>query len=491
MLRLPVLCLMLAPLVSGADVKSKIDQILASSPALANAFAGLQVIGLNDGQTHYQLNSDNLFTPASNMKLFTSALALMRLGPEYRFTTQIVADHAIDSDGTLEGDLVLVGGGDPSLSGRTYPYEYRADSPPGASYSFRGVEELADRLVARGLKRIDGDIAGDDRRYLWEPHPDVWSLGDSTWEYGAPVSALILNDNSLALNIRPAARAGDTAELRLSPSQEYYSIDNRVRTGTGVERKVEFERKPASRELHIQGVVPVKDPGVSELLAIDDPALYAAQVLRYALQRRGVAIHGQAVARHRFAGEAEQPASTPVVLAERTSPPLAELLRVVDKVSQNLHAEVMLREVGFAARHIGSREAGLVEMREFLREIGIPKDQYVFTDGSGLSRSTLVTPAAIATLLTYMYKSSFRDVWIGLLPIAGADGTLANRFRGHPEALAIHAKTGTLAHVRALSGYVIAPQRQPLVFSLLVNNANAPASDVAQAMEGIVLALLD
>jgi D-alanyl-D-alanine carboxypeptidase/D-alanyl-D-alanine-endopeptidase (penicillin-binding protein 4) len=151
----------------------------------------------------------------------------------------------------------------------------------------------------------------------------------------------------------------------------------------------------------------------------------------------------------------------------------------------------MLREVGFVRRHVGSRAAGLEEMQEFLREIGISKDQYVFNDGSGLSRSTLVTPSAIATLLAYMYRSSYRDLWIRLLPIGGADGTLANRFHDHPEAVSIHAKTGTLAHVRALSGYALAPQRPPLVFSALINNANAPASEVAQALDQIALALLD
>ncbi|HYL34905.1 MAG TPA: D-alanyl-D-alanine carboxypeptidase/D-alanyl-D-alanine-endopeptidase [Bryobacteraceae bacterium] len=494
--RVLLLWLMLAPLAASADFKSKIDQVLANSPALSNAFIGIQVSSLNDGQTLYQLNSDRLFTPASNMKLFTTALALLRLGPEYRFRTQLAADHAIDATGALEGDLVFIGGGDPSLSGRTYPYEYRPGSAPGSGYSFRGVEELAGQLIARGLKRIDGNIIGDDRRYRWEPHPDPWSIGDSTWEYGAPVSALILNDNSLALMLRPGTRAGDLAQLWLSPPLEYFSIDNRVRTESDVERKLEIERKPASRELRLRGVLPMKDPGESELLAIDDPALYAAEVLRDALQRRGVAIHGQAVMRHRFADDAQKPTASPeiqapVVLAERVSPPLSELLQVVDKVSQNLHAEVLLREVGFLRRHNGSRAGGIDEIQEFLREIGVAKEQYVFTDGSGLSRSTLVTPAAIATLLAFMYKSSYRELWTSLLPIGGVDGTLATRFHDHPEAASVHAKTGTLAHVRALSGYVSGPDRPPLAFSILVNNANAPASDIAQALDRIVLALLD
>lgn len=487
------LCAALLPLRASDNLAGRLDAIVQGSPALAGATVGLQVVRLSDGKILYQNNSGHWFVPASNMKLFTSALALVRLGPDFRFKTEIVSPHPIDTAGLLAGDLVLVGGGDPSLSGRSYPYQYQPGVAAGSSYSFRAIEEFANQLIARGLKRVDGDIVGDDRRYVWEPRPGGWSMDDAEWEYGAPVSALILDDNSFALTLRPGAHAGDLAQVWLKPAFEYFSIDNRVRTAAGGERKVEIER--AGRQVHLRGVLPVRDPGMTELLAIDDPAQYAAEVLRDALERRGVAIHGQAVARHRFADEsADDPgaASEPrVVLANRASPPLAELLQVTDKVSQNLHAEVMLREVSYLKKQPGSREAGLAEMQEFLREIGLGKDCCQLTDGSGLSRGTLVTPAAVAGLLVYMYRSSYRDVWLSLLPIAGADGTLATRFENHPEARAIHAKTGSLAHVRAMSGYVMVPGRDPLAFSLLVNNATAPGPEVARAIDRIALALVE
>ena len=487
----PVLLLILAPLWGQSELGSRLDSVLRNSPALAGASVGLQVVRLSDGKILYQHNSDHWFTPASNMKLFTSALALMRLGPDFRFRTQVAAEKGIDATGTLAGDLVLVGGGDPSLSGRSYPYQYQPLAAPGSNYSFESIEQLVDQLVARGLKRVDGDIVGDDRRYVWEPRPRGWSFDDAEWEYGAPVSALILNDNSFALTLRPGAHAGDLAQVWLTPPFEYFSIDNRVVTGAGPERKVEIERDSGGREVHVRGVLRARDAGMSELLAVDDPARYAAEVLRDALERRGIVVRGQAAARHQFADDAdEQPGSTPrEILASRESPALGELLQVVDKVSQNLHAEVLLREVGFAKNHRGSREAGLAEMQQFLREIGLAKDCCQLTDGSGLSRGTLVTPAAIAKLLAYMYKSSQRDLWVSLLPIAGADGTLANRFEDHPEARAIHAKTGTLAHVRAMSGYVMVPGREPLAFSLLVNNETAPGPEVTRAMDRIALAL--
>ena len=492
----PLLFLTLAlSAASGADLKSKIDELVSKSSAVANAFTGLQVVSLPSGRVLYESNHNRLFTPASNMKLFTTALALARLGPQYRFKTQITSDRPIDANGILAGDLIFAGGGDPTLSGREYPYQYHAGTPGGANYSFRAVEELADQLVGRGLKRINGDIVGDDRRYVWEPHGEGWSTGDALWEYGAPVSALILNDNSFAVTIRPAAHRGDLAHITLSPSLEYFSIDNRVRTEAGGARKVAFDRSANGRQLHVAGVIPAGDDGITELLAVDDPAVYAAEVLRDALLRRGVEVKGSAVARHRFSDDAPDPAeattSPGIVMAERTSPPLSEILRVVDKVSQNLHAEVMLREAGLVTGHSGSREGGLADMQDFLTGAGISKDAYRFKDGSGLSRGTLVSPSAITKLLVYMYKSNIRELWMSLLPIGGVDGTLATRFKEHPEAQTIRAKTGSLSHVRTMSGYADTSRYGPVAFSFLVNNFDAPTVEISRLLDQIGVALIE
>lgn len=474
--------------LSGADIPSEIDDLIANSPALANGYIGIEIVSLTDGHVLYERNQDHLFVPASNTKLFTTALALIRLGPEYRFTTQIVAGRPIDSSGTLSGDLVLVGGGDPSLSGREYPYRYRPNAP--ADYSFRAIEDFGAQLAARGLKRVDGDIVGDDQRYVWSPYAAGWSFGDAAWEYGAPVSALIVNDNSFALSLRPAAQAGEPARVSLTPTFEYFTIDNQVRTIMSGERKIDVERTPSRHQLRLNGTIPIDDPGLTQLLAVDDPALYVATVLREVLIRQGVSIQGRAVARHRFPGDVNDPTKPHVVLAERSSPLLAEILQVVDKVSQNLHAEVLLREIGFFMRHAGTREAGLADLSDFLSDVGIPKDDYRFADGSGLSRNTLVTPAAITKLLAYMYRTPNRDVWTNLLPIAGVDGTLATRFPDHPEAHTIHAKTGTLSHVRANSGYLDSPEYGPLAFSILVNNYDAPTSDINKFLDAVELLLL-
>ncbi len=485
-----LLLALIAPLATASDLPTRLDRIVDASSALSRAFVGMRVVRLSDGHVLYARNSERLFVPASNMKLFTTALALSKLGADYRLTTQVGSEVPVDADGTLPGDLELVGGGDPSLSGREYPY--RSHAPPAAVYSFSPLDALADQLVAKcGLKRIAGDIVGDDTRYVWEPQPGPWSSDSATREYGAPVSALIVDDNAFALTLRPAGRAGDLARITLTPPFENFAIDNHVVTTERGERKIELYRTASGRELHVWGTIPKGDAGYTQELAIGDPAVYAAEALRDALMRRGVSIGGSAVARHRFPDEpAEAPPKLDVVLAEHRSPSLFDLLQVVDKVSQNLHAEMFLREAAVAAGHFGSREAGLAAMREFLAEIGISSSEYQFTDGSGLSRDTLVSPTAITQLLIHMNQSPHREEWFSLLPIGGEDGTLGSRFAGHPEARAIHAKTGTLDHVKAISGYAETAANGRVAFSLLVNNFEEPGPAVTKTMDELALALL-
>ena len=478
-----------ASLAPAADLSSSLDRLIDSSGALAHAFVGMRVVQLKGGRVLYARNSERLFVPASNMKLFTSAVALSKLGADYRLSTHIGAQVPIQADGTLPGDLDLIGGGDPSLSGREYPYRSRA--APFAVYSFRAMVDLADQLAARGLKRIEGNVVGDDSRYVWEPQPGPWSSDSATREYGAPVSALILHDNTFALTLRPGGYAGDLARIALTPPFENFAIDNRVLTVEHGERKIEFYRSASGRELHIWGAIPKSDAGYAQELAIGDPALYAAEVLRDSLLKHGISIRGDAVARHRFPDETtEAPPKPGAVLAEHRSPPLFDLLQVVDKVSQNLHAEMFLREVAVASGHPGSRAAGLAAMDEFLASIGVASTEYQFTDGSGLSRDTLVSPTAITKLLAHMLESPQRDEWLNLLPVGGEDGTLGSRFAGHPEARAIHAKTGTLDHVKALSGYADTTTYGRVAFSLLINNFEEPGPGVTKTIDELVLALL-
>jgi D-alanyl-D-alanine carboxypeptidase/D-alanyl-D-alanine-endopeptidase (penicillin-binding protein 4) len=285
--------------------------------------------------------------------------------------------------------------------------------------------------------------------------------------------------------------AGKHAAVAFSPPLDYYAVDNRLRTGPRLENKVHVERLLGSRQLRLWGTLGSNPPGETQfLLAIDDPALYAACTLADALTRRGVAIAGRPVALHRFANQHESVPDA-VVLARRSSPPLVELLRIMDKVSQNLFAEMFLREVARQQQGAGTRAAGIETMRRFLAGAGIAADEYSFTDGSGLSGSNLVTPEAVVKLLRHMHQSKYRETWMSLLPVGGQDGTLAARFDGEPAARRVHAKTGTLTHASALSGYVQSASYGTLAFSILANNYGTPAAEVRALIDRIALALAE
>jgi serine-type D-Ala-D-Ala carboxypeptidase/endopeptidase (penicillin-binding protein 4) len=466
--------------LTAAELPAKVQRVLDSATGMQRGFLGIEIVNAATGAVLFESNAGHLFVPASNSKLFTAALGLTRLGPDYRFHTTVVAGSEPDADGRIGGAVTLVGGGDPNLSGREIPY--RVDSPRGEG--LQAIEALAAQVAARGVRRIDGDIVGDDSAYIWEPYPEGWGQGDPVWEYGAAVSALTINDNAFVLNVYP----GEPARISLDPALEFYQIDNQVESGSL--KHIRIERDTGSMQLRIWGTLPPKDPGFTELLGIHDPALYAAVALRDALERRGVTVKGQAVARHSPPGAPVAPASG-FELARLDSTPLLEGLRVAAKVSQNLHAELILRAVARARRDVGSRDAGLAEMRVFLKEIGIPASEYLLDDGSGLSRKSLVTPDAVVKLLRHMYRSPQRDNWLALLPVGGEDGTLRHRMLGTEAAGRIHAKTGSLTHVSALSGYAERKDGTMLAFSFLANNEGVPASEVRAVLDKICVLMTE
>jgi len=480
MKRLALAVWMVAATAHGASLAKEIERLLAASPAARTAFWGIGVVDLASGKTLYASNADHFFVPASNTKLFTTALALSRLGPAFTFQTRVLADAAPDANGRITG-LRLVGGGDPNLSGRALPYRMGASKGDPLA----AIEDLAAQLAARGVKRVAGDIVGDDTWYAWQPYAVGWGLDDPESDDGPPISALTVNDNIFTLSVHPGQRAGDSAVLSLVPAIEFFRIDNRVlTTAAGGERRIRYSRLPGSYDLHLWGEMPVRAKEVDLLMAVEDPARYAAMALRAALAERGIAVEGEAVSRHAWPGETVE-APDGVELARRVSAPLIEDLRVTDKVSQNLHAELALRAVAKARQGVGSFEAGREEMKAFLGEVGIAPESYNFNDGSGLARLNLVTPAAVLKLLRFMYGGPHREDWLSMLPVGGKDGTLSTRFGNTPGAGRVFAKTGSLSHVSALSGYIHRADGRWAAFSILVNNYNAPAAEVRGVMDRI------
>ncbi len=493
-------------LAQSKALAKRIESIL-SDPDVARGLWGIEVRELSSGKTLYQLNENKLFTPASNTKLFTTAAALALIGPDYKFRTTVEANGLVDKYGRLNGDLVLVGRGDPNLSGRVLPYHLRSDRrlPPLAI-----LEGLADQLVQKGLKYIDGDVIADDSYYVFERYGEGWMQDDLMWEWGAPVSALTINDNIVVVNMMPADRPGEKAFVTVTPYADYYRLDNRIMTtpaGTGP-RKITIHREPGSDLITLWGNIPVDDPGASEELAIDDPSDFAAQLFRSMLEKRGIVIYGRTRTRHsdlaslstfsvtamasaRGGADIAAPRTpAPLVLASYESQPLKDDLRVINKISQNLHAELLLRLLGREKGASGTIEAGLEVVRGFLTQAGLQSDEYVFYDGSGLSRQNLVTPQAVVKLLTYADKQPWGALYEDTLPVGGVDGTLSQRFLMGAVRGRVHAKTGSLGHVNALSGYLTTLKGERVAFSIFANNHNLPSRRALDTLDKIVEAIV-
>jgi D-alanyl-D-alanine carboxypeptidase/D-alanyl-D-alanine-endopeptidase (penicillin-binding protein 4) len=503
---------------------------LLEGPEVARDHWGIAVTAM-DGSPIYSLNEGQLFQPASNTKLYTTAAAMALLGPATTFETRIVARGVMEGTTALKGDVVLVGAGDANLSGRAIPYVAPAARPkpePGAPPlpevdPLRYLEAMADQVAATGLKVVNGDIVGDDTLFLWEPYAQDWSIDDTVWGYGAPVSALTINDNQIKVTVTPAATAGQPATVVVDPSvPSYYTLDVSVTTG---EKKsgdhVQMERALGSRVLRVYGSIAVDAPPDEEEVAIHDPAEYAAVALKGMLEKRGIVVTGRARAAHRISTDAEgfvtqlkdvgrehdflksgmvkatclqspPPVTEEKILATHRSVAVVDDVTVTNKVSQNLHAELLLHDLGKKmACDGGSTVDGARLVRAFLEDAGVDKDDFVFFDGSGLSGHDLVTPRATARLLQYASAQPWFADWKKSLPVGGADGSLIERFGKAPLKDHVFAKTGTLGEARALSGYLECASGKTVIFSIMVGNHMPQTTKDRETMDKIVAAIAE
>jgi D-alanyl-D-alanine carboxypeptidase/D-alanyl-D-alanine-endopeptidase (penicillin-binding protein 4) len=534
--------------------KSALDRQIAAlvaQPSVARAHWGVVVTTL-DGKPIYALNEGQLFRPDSNAKLFTTAAAMTLLGPTHVFTTSITGVGLFMEDGTLHGNLSLNGVGDANLSGRDLPYlppALRPNPAPPANDPLRYLEEMADQVKAAGVKRLEGDIWGADFHFDRELLPSGWSLDDAVWGYAAPVSGLSVADNELKLTISPSPAEGYEAVSRvvdnfpalvkLDQAVPYYTVESSVYcSAVKKPTSIQVERTPGSHVLHVYGYIAEgAQPDVVEI-AIDDPAEYAAIAFKQMLIERGIPVTGTANVSHAlfnspnvpmvdFATESSEPISNlvpvpanqnfvpPVFIgacggqpcdvhyvnrafARHVSAPLQQDIIVTNKESLNLHAELLLLQLGLAVTGHGERAQGERVVRQFLINAGIDKDDFVFYDGSGLSSYDLVTPRAVAKLLSFAAHDPKTDApqpwfadWKASLPIGGVDGTLADRFTTAPLKGHVFAKTGTHSEGRALSGYLDCASGQTVIFSILVENHLPGDSADRGAMDKIVAAIAE
>jgi D-alanyl-D-alanine carboxypeptidase/D-alanyl-D-alanine-endopeptidase (penicillin-binding protein 4) len=460
------------------------------------------VIDAENGSVIYSLNSNHLFVPASNGKLLTTTAAFALVGANYRFRTTVESPGSLDDQGGLHGDLVIVGRGDPNISGRTLPYQSKTERPSPAAWI---LEEMADQVAQKGVKTVQGDVIGDDTFYSAQRFPDGWAQDDLQWGDGAPISALSFNDNVLVLRIQPGEHAGDKALIEFDPPLAYYEVENRVITSAErVPRKIGVHRDPGASTVYVWGNLPVGGPLVSEAIAIEDPAAYTARLFRLLLEKRGITVTGRTYARHAEIAQffdqpaapgsavaVETPAVAQQVLAEHISLPLAEDLKVTNKTSQNLHAELALRLVARTTGAGGSVEGSVAALKTWLLHAGLQENEFYMQDGSGLSRRDLITPAGMVQLLAHASTQPWAAAFEDTLPVAAVDGSLSERFLKSPAAGLVHAKTGTLGHVNALSGYGQTLTGRKFIFSIFCNNHNQPPSKVVGAIDSIVTLLVE
>jgi D-alanyl-D-alanine carboxypeptidase/D-alanyl-D-alanine-endopeptidase (penicillin-binding protein 4) len=446
---------------------------IVDAPRFAHAWWGIEIRSLKTGRVLYARNAQRAMKPASSLKIVTAAAALDAFGPEATLTTTVETAGRLDAMGRILGDLYLVGAGDPNLSGRFHEGRTTA-----------AFEALAEQLRAAGVRRVEGRVVGWEGLFPGDRRGEDWTWGDLVWRYGAEVSALAFNDNAATLTVAPGEREGDPVVVDRHPVTRYYSVVSHAVTGArGSPGTLTLERDFGGNVIRLSGAVPLGQPPQDLTVAIEDPARYAVTVFADVLAAKGILATGPVET-----SSAPLP-GTRRILARWASRPMAEMVAVVDKESQNLHTEMLARLVGLRVRGAGTMEAAREALDEFRRRLGGAGPGWILNDASGLSRSDLVTPHDMVTLLVGMDRHRHAAAFRASLPVAGVDGTLENRMKGTAAEQRVKAKTGSIRTVNALAGYVDGVSGERLAFYVAVNHHTLPGSEVVGAIDAIAALL--
>lgn len=465
---------------------------LLDQPKFAAMRWGILVVA-ESGQVLFERDAAKTFIPASTMKLVTGAVALDSLGPDYTMRTSVYATRPIQG-GVLHGNLIFYGRGDPTLSTRYNTESLSID--PSFAYPEKNaaIEFLADQIKSSGIKHITGSVIGDESFFSTNLLGPNWEWTDTTAAYAAEISALTINDNCISCMIEPGAKSGALPLITMTPKTGYVTVKNSLTTGDGGQPLISINRGLEGNGIELFGCIPLGTKA-TVIIPIHHPACFAATLLKEALERRGIRIIGSVASRMEGTD-----VSSLIEIAHITSPPLSQMLKIMNKVSQNLYAELLLRTVGVVKGGISYDAYGRLRTAEyrgnevrhaFLQAAGVDVSTIKLHDGSGLARHNLLTPKSVVRLLHYMASHHYAQIFKDSLPIAALDGTLEQRMRGTQAALKVRAKTGSLGCVNALSGYVTGKKGQGITFSCMANNYVGSSLEVLQTLDSLCVLLAE
>lgn len=451
--------------VALRELKTDLD-IIIGDPNFRNAVVGATVMSLQKNEALYQSNESKSLIPASTLKLVTTAAALEYLGPDFTYTTTVFLDGAIRR-GEFSGNIFVRGAGDPSMS------TFYMDNP------LEIFERWADAFDSLGIRMIRGNIIGDDSYFDDKTWGTGWAWDDILHPFSAQVSALSFNDNKIDFTIRPGRTPGTPADIRMYPDNAYMTVINNVITvSPGEPTNIHPLREAYSNVIELTGTIELDTTGyaepASQSVTVDDPTQFMMSLFKQVLENRGIRVQGGVFDIAEWDDEVHYTELRPICYY--TSPPLRQIIKVVNTSSHNLAAEMLLKTIAKEATGTGSFEKGAEMLRNYLAQYGIPQESVSIVDGSGLSRMNLLTPRQLTILLAAVYRSRYRNDYLASLAVPGQPGTLASRMKGTRAEQNVLAKSGSLENVCSLSGYVFSRDKEPLAFSIILNNFTVPQS---------------
>jgi D-alanyl-D-alanine carboxypeptidase/D-alanyl-D-alanine-endopeptidase (penicillin-binding protein 4) len=467
--------------MTRATLRAALDSVAAASE-FRNAHWGILIVDPVAAETLYSRNAGKLFMPASNMKIVTGAVALVLLGPDYRYRTAVVARGPV-RDGTIEGDLAIIGRGDPTVSDHM-----RTDA-------MQPLRDVADSVLARGVRRVRGRVVAAGDAFPDAPLGFGWAWDDLDFPYSAGIDELLFNEGFSRLIVRAGERVGETPSVTTAPARTYPRVRMTAITvapppstppeapvdSTRAKPTLAFAADTANGTVVVSGEIIAGDTAVIDVAHRDLVGAYLAAFVE-ALRERGVTVDGVGASGSDSTAAAD-------TLAVMISPPLSEILPALEKPSQNQIAEVLFKTLGLERASAGTADSGRRVVERQLVEWGADSTGFAVRDGSGLSRHDYLTPETLVRVLDVMRRHPSFSVFYDALPVAGVDGTIRNRMKGTAAEGNVRAKTGTLDKARSLSGYMKMADGRQLLFSFLANNYTVRTRDVDGAVDAILARL--